>query len=383
MAWLAPIHGLGLVILVHEAGHFWAAKYFGVYAPRFAIGFGPTLWRKRWGETEYVLGAIPLGGYVRMATRDDEASNALEGAVDESKGGEADALDPDALIPFGPKPVPPERWFESKPLWQRAVILLAGVTMNVILAVVVAISIFAIYGRGYVSPVVAIVVEGRPAERAGLAVGDSIVAVSGTPVASWIDVVTTIGGAPGRQLEVEVVRAGRRETFALTPDSASEPNPITGEMETVGRVGIGAGDPVRVPVSFSTAVAEGTAATWRMGSSVLIVLKGLFTGSISVSNLGGPVAIARTSVAAARSGFESLLSLIAFLSVNLAILNLVPIPLLDGGQLVMQTAETVKGSPFTDRTREWIARIGLAMIATLFLVVTFNDLKALVLSWIG
>jgi regulator of sigma E protease len=95
------------------------------------------------------------------------------------------------------------------------------------------------------------------------------------------------------------------------------------------------------------------------------------------------VAIARTSVAAARSGFESLLSLIAFLSVNLAILNLVPIPLLDGGQLVMQTAETVKGSPFTDRTREWIARIGLAMIATLFLVVTFNDLKALVLSWIG
>jgi regulator of sigma E protease len=120
-----------------------------------------------------------------------------------------------------------------------------------------------------------------------------------------------------------------------------------------------------------------------MGTSVLQVLKGLVVGSIGVNQLGGPVAIARTSVAAAQSGGENLFVLIAFLSVNLAILNLVPIPLLDGGQLLLQTAEAAKGSPFSDRAREWYARIGLAAIATLFLVVTFNDLKSLVLNWFG
>ena len=168
MAWLAPLLVLGLVILVHELGHFWAAKIFGVYAPRFAIGFGPALWRKRWGETEYVIGVLPLGGYVRMATRDDEATVAIEGELDESKGTKKEPLDPGAMIPFGPNPVPANRWFESKPLWQRAIILLAGVTMNVVLTVVVAIGIFAAYGRPYLRPVVASVVAGKPAAKAGV-----------------------------------------------------------------------------------------------------------------------------------------------------------------------------------------------------------------------
>ncbi len=136
-------------------------------------------------------------------------------------------------------------------------------------------------------------------------------------------------------------------------------------------------------VPFSTAAVMGTRATYRMGASVLAVLGGLVTGKVSVQNLGGPVAIARTSVEAARSGVQNLFSLIAFLSINLAILNLVPIPLLDGGQLIMHTAETIKGSAFSDTTREWIARVGLAAIGLLFLTVMFNDLKALVLGWVG
>lgn len=382
MAWLAPILVLGLVIFVHELGHFWAAKYFGVYAPRFAVGFGPALWRWRRGETEYVLGAIPLGGYVRMATRDDEATDALEGKLDEART-RSDDYDPEAMIPFGPKPVPPDRWFESKPLWQRAIILLAGVTMNVILAVVVAIAIVGIYGQPFVRPVVEAVVEGRPAARAGLVSGDSIAAVDGVPKATWAEVVAAISAAPGREITLGVVRDGRPLDMRMVPDSATEPDPVTGEPRVVGRVGIQSPAVARVPVSPGTAVVEGTAATWRMGTGVLRVLYGLFSGSISVTNLGGPVAIARTSVAVARTGAENLLSLIAFLSVNLAILNLVPIPLLDGGQLVMQTLETAKGSPFSDRTREWVARVGLALIGTLFLVVTFNDLKALVLSWLS
>ena len=351
MRFLAPVLVLGIVILVHELGHFWAAKFFGVYAPRFAIGFGRTLWRRRWGETEYVLGVLPLGGYVRMATRDDEATAALEGQLDESKGGTAEPLDPNAMIPFGPKPVPPERWFESKPLWQRAIILLAGVTMNVILAVVVMIATVALFMRSGVSPVVADLVPGRAAAVAGVLAGDSVVAVSGTPVRNWTDLVGAVSPAAGKEISLDVIRGGAPLTIRMITEVDSLRD-TTGTWVKVGRIGI---MPARV--SLGRAVTVGTAETWRMATEVVRVLGGLVTGRISVTNLGGPVAIVRASVGAARSGIEQLLFLIAFLSVNLAILNLVPIPLLDGGQLVLQTAETIKGRPFSDRTREF-ARVG-------------------------
>lgn len=380
MSLLAPVLVLGIVILVHELGHFWAAKFFGVYAPRFAIGFGPTLWRKRWGETEYVIGALPLGGYVRMATRDDEATAALEGQLDESKGGKGEPLDPNAMIPFGPKPVPAERWFESKPLWQRAIILLAGVTMNVILAALVMITMVFIYARVPLPAVISEVVPGRAAAIAGVQPGDSVVAVDTVRVTVWGDMVGAILSAPGKDITLHVVRAGVPLSIRLTTEVDSVRD-IAGFVK-VGRIGVSdTRKQIRLPIG--TALARGMQGTWRMANDVVNVLRGLVTGRISVTNLGGPVAIVRASVGAARTGAQTVLWLIAFLSINLAILNLVPIPLLDGGQLLLQTAETVKGSPFSDRVREWIARVGLAAIATLFLVVTFNDLKALVTGWIS
>ncbi len=382
MEWLAQILVLGLVIFVHELGHLLAAKMFGVYAPRFSIGFGKALWRKRFGETEYVVAAIPLGGYVRMASRDDEATNAFEGELAERDP--KDPVDPEAMIPFGPKPIPADRWFESKPLWQKAIILLAGVTMNVILALVVTISLFAGYGQQYLRPVIATVVDTMPAGRAGLLAGDSITAVNGVATGTWTAVVEAVSSSPGREVTLDLVRGGASVVLRVTPDSAMSPDPATGIERVIGRVGMTPVDRViREPVSFGTAVVMGSTATWNMGSGVLRVLGGLVTGQISVKNLGGPVAIARTSVEAAKTGVETLFSLIAFLSINLAILNLVPIPLLDGGQLLMHTAETVKGSPFSDRTREWIARVGLAAIGLLFVTVMFNDLKALVVGWLG
>ncbi|HKS05200.1 MAG TPA: site-2 protease family protein [Gemmatimonadaceae bacterium] len=382
MSFLAPVLVLGIVILVHELGHFWAAKLFGVYAPRFAIGFGPTLWRRRWGETEYVLGALPLGGYVRMATRDDEATAALEGQLDESKGGKSEPLDLDAMIPFGPKPVPAERWFESKPLWQRAIILLAGVTMNVVLALFVMIATVAVYARTPGPPVIGEVVAGRAADRGGLLVGDSVIAIDSTRVSDFRELANAISAAPGRAIAIQIERGGERRTLSITTDvdSAQE---VTGEWVKLGLLGVRPDSNAGVRLSARRSVLVGTRVTWAMASNVVTVLKGLVTGRISVKNLGGPARIVQASIQQARAGFEQLLTLIAFLSVNLAILNLVPIPLLDGGQLLLQTAETVKGSPFSDRTREWIARVGLAAIATLFIVVTFNDLKALIAGWIG
>ena len=115
-SWLAPVLVFGLVVFVHELGHFLAAKALGVYAPRFSIGFGPALLRRRWGETEYRIGVLPLGGYVRMASRDDEATAFIEGGSEERGSSTAHADDPNAMMPFGPKPIPPDRWFESKPL---------------------------------------------------------------------------------------------------------------------------------------------------------------------------------------------------------------------------------------------------------------------------
>lgn len=396
LSWLAPLLVFGLVVLVHELGHFMAAKWLGVYAPRFSIGFGPALWRRRIGETEYILAALPLGGFVRMASREDEAVAFLEGgseakvpAVGASSSptitGEPHAVeakskdwDPDAMVPFGPKPVPENRWFESKPLWGRLVIMLAGVTMNAVLALVVSTGLFVGYGRPYIPAVVDSVVPGRPAERAGLLRGDSIVAVDGTPVTRWNQVTERIAVSAGRELALEVVRGGNRVTVRVTPELRPDTSDI-GTLEEVGRIGAGATPTIaRESISFGQSVVAGWNTTWNMGTSVIRVVGGLITGQVSVSQLGGPITIGRVSVEAAKSGLEALWSLIAFLSINVAVLNLLPIPILDGGQILINVAEGIKGKPFSMRTREYIMRAGLAAIALLFVLVMFNDIKGLI-----
>ncbi len=394
LAWLAPILVLGLVIFVHELGHFLAAKWTGVYAPRFSIGFGPALWKRRRGETEYVLAAIPLGGYVRMASCDDETMAAIEGGKPEglvaeqvhaATGAVGGPLasnpagwDEEAMVPFGPKPVPPHRWFESKPLWARLVIMLAGVAMNVVLTFVVSTGVFAYYGRSYVPAVVDSVIADMPARSAGLQQGDSIAAINGLPVRAWSDMLTTISASAGKPLTLDVIRAGRPVQLTMTPVAQKGVDAVTGKAVTVGRIGAYPQEKIeRQSIGLAAATVAGGQATWTMATSVVGVVGGLFRGSISVKNLGGPVAIARTSVAAAKTGLENLWALIAFLSINLAVLNLLPIPILDGGQVVMTIAESVKGSPFTIRTREMVMRLGLAAIVALFAVVMFNDIVAL------
>ncbi|HEX6251337.1 MAG TPA: RIP metalloprotease RseP [Gemmatimonadaceae bacterium] len=414
LAWLAPLIVFGLVIFVHELGHFLAAKWAGVYAPRFSVGFGPALWRRRRGETEYIVAAIPLGGYVRMASKEDEATAFLEGgsevaaeaataaagspaAAAEAEGAVATApparqgsavkrpadWDPNAMIPHGPKPIPPDRWFESKPLWKRIIIMLAGVTMNVLLAWVVTVGSYAAYGRAHMEAVVDSVVAGRPAAAAGFQPGDTLVSVAGEPVGSWPEAVQRISARPGESITVEVARGGRT-VLTVTPAADTATNLITGRTEQVGRVGLIPRLTIEtIPVGPVEAVTEGTRATFAMAGVILQVVKGLFTGHVGMENLGGPIRIAQTSVEAGREGLEPLLRLIAFISVNLAVLNLLPIPILDGGHIVMQIAEAVRGRPFGVRTREWILRFGLALIALLIITVMYNDIRALLGSFLG
>ena len=382
-SWLAPLLVLGLVVFVHELGHFLAAKWAGVYAPRFSMGWGSPLWSFRRGETEYALSWLPIGGYVRMASKEDETAAVLEGGGEAPEAERSRHWDEHSMIPHGPLPIPPDRWFESKRLFPRIVILLAGIFMNIVLALTVSTGIVGYYGKGYLTPVVDSTAVGRPAAVAGMLAGDSVVAIDGKPVTRWDEVLDAVSAAPGRPITLEVARGPARIPLTMTPES-QEITTADGDKRTVGRIGVAVKQHViRTPVSFGEAVVGGWNVTWTMAGSVLKVLGNLLTGNVSVSQLGGPVEIARSSVAAAQNGAENLWGLIAFLSINLAVLNLLPIPLLDGGQILMQVAESAWRKPFHPMVKEWYARIGLVAIGALFLTVTFNDLKRLVMSWLA
>ena len=391
LAWLAPLIVFGVVVFVHELGHFLAAKFTGVYAPVFAFGWGPRLWGVRRGETDYRISWFPVGGFVAMATRDSEGASAIEGQTSLSDGegsaerpGHQKGLNPipfdaSALRPFGPHPVPRERWVESKSLPAKIFILMAGVIMNGVLALLVSIGSVYHYGRPYLPAVVDSVVAGRPAAVAGMQPGDSITAINGTAVRRWTDLVDKISGSPGQALSVDVVRrSGDRASLTMTPERVKEPDPITGDSVIVGRVGIRQpARPGREPVGLATAVADGWTTTVSMGSEVFKVVGGLFSGHVSVKQLGGPIRIAQVSFQAAKSGLETLLYLVAFLSINIAVLNLLPLPLLDGGQIVLRLVEAIKGSEFSARSQEYIARAGVLFILVTFVLVMFNDIKAL------
>lgn len=372
--WLAPILVFGLVVFVHELGHFLAAKATGVYAPRFSIGFGPALWAHRWGETEYRIAILPLGGYVRMASRDDEAVAMLEGGREEERADDKGGGDPNAMMPFGPRPIPPDRWFESKPLGARLAIMFAGVVMNGILAFAVFAGLGIYYGRETPSraPVFDYVIPGSPAAAAGLAGGDSVVTVAGHTVSSWPDLVAQVSSSPGSPITIGVVTHGVPRTVTVTPRPVADTNRANGQVRTIGKIGA-APRLDRHPMSVVDAVTQAGSLTWEMSGMVVREVRDLASGRASFRSLQGPLGIAKVSVEAARSGLEQLWGLIALLSINVAVLNLLPVPILNGGQVLINLLEAVKGRPFSLQTREYILRVGLVAIGALFLFVMFND----------
>jgi regulator of sigma E protease len=376
LSWVAPLIVFGLVVFVHELGHFIAAKLTGVYAPRFSIGFGPSLLKKRIGETEYVLAAFPLGGYVRMASREDEATAFLEGGSENSAVRPAnpkDGFDPNAMIPFGPKPIPESRWFESKPLPARLFIMLAGVTMNALLAYGIYAGLLLHSGFPTPIPVAAAVTPGKPAALAGIQAGDSIATLNGHALDHWETLLDTIGASAGRRLELGIVRGGRTLTVDVTPVAETVADPRSGVKRSLGRIGMVATEGF-TPISVGRAFGEAWNLTIDNGSKIFAALGALAHG-VGVSDLGGPIAIAQVSVQAARGGVETLLLLIALISINVAVFNLLPIPILDGGQILLNVAETIKGSAFSTQTRERILRGGLLIIGLLFVTVMFNDIS--------
>lgn len=446
---LALIVVLGVLIFVHEAGHFIAAKWAGIYVHRFSLGLGPPIpWLTfRRGETEYSISWLPLGGYVKMASREEDiGSSALEGGA------------PSVAVP-------PDRVFEAQPIWKRMIVILAGVTMNALFAWIVFAELAYKNGRQidpvttvgrvvselvpkeaaglkqirpgsrilrvngdsvkswdeivsaiantsdpevrieladgstivlpihpdaleqrikaaqalqpYRPPVVDTVMADKPAARAGIQKGDTIVAVNGRPVQQWYDLLDVVQGSAGRSLTMTVARDGQRFAFSLRPYADSIPGP-DGKQRLVGRIGAG----VRTEVisekfTLGQAFVEGGRATLRASTQIFRTVRGLFSGRISGRTVGGPILIGQLAGESLQLGLDTFLGFMALISINLAILNLLPIPVLDGGQFLFLLAEAIIRRPLPVKLRERLTTVGLVLIILLMGLAFSNDFRRL------
>ncbi|MEW6297390.1 MAG: RIP metalloprotease RseP [Thermodesulfobacteriota bacterium] len=341
----------GLIVFVHELGHFLAAKWVGVGVERFSFGFGPKLVGKRIGETEYMVSAIPLGGYVKM--------------VGEDVGEEVSAADV-------------KRSFAHQPLPGRFLIVLAGPFANLLTAFVVFSVTFFSFGVNV--PVdeatVGGVVPGLPAQKAGLESGDEVLQVGGVPVRTWEELAQRIQQSEGKAIPLTVKKPdGRVVDVTITPELRSDPVAGAGEANYV----IGIERVFRLEeVSFGRAVQLGAEQTWLWTALIVKSVAMLLSGEVSTKELGGPILIAQVAGQQARLGLDYLLRFTAIINVNLAVFNLLPIPVLDGGHLLLFLIELVRGRPLSLRSREVAWRVGFLVIVTLIVLVFYNDIARLV-----
>ncbi len=446
----ATIFVLGVLIFVHELGHFMAAKAVGVAVPRFSIGLGPaTPLKFRRGETEYLIAWIPFGGYVKMASLEEQQ------AMESLEGGGLD------------REYPPEQLFESKSVPARVLVLSAGVIMNALFAWGVYSGLIMTYGQtidptttisrvdtealpeaaaelaeipfgakveggngeavgsgndledGVLDPRsnqlrldfttgepivvnvpgadaearvriaraiiplweprVGYLVAGKPAAAAGLEEGDLITHVGGEPLPSWDALVAAVEGSVGQGMLLSVDRGGEAVDIEVTPAEEELNDPLTGKARKVGRIGIGPKlDLRRVELGVAASLVEGAKETWDNGMQVLFFLKGMILGQVSPRQLGGPILIGQASGQFARAGIAALLTFMAFLSINLAILNLLPIPVLDGGQLVFLLFEGMRGKPLPQAMRMRLIQVGLFVLLGIMAFAVINDVVRLV-----
>jgi len=340
---------VGIIIFVHELGHFLAAKMMGIKVIRFSLGFPPKLYGKQIGETEYCICWVPLGGYVKMA-----------GMLDES------FEDEDAIKG--------EPWeFESKNALQKAFVICAGVLMNFILGMVIFSAITGLSGVPEAKePLIGEVVVGYPAEQAGVLSGDRVTEVNGTAVDSWDEIVQIIHNLEAEQpLTLHIDREG--EEVSATMVARQEKSMIDGEIRLISKVGINPHLTTR-PASTREVLISGPASTWALIKMSALTIRMLVTGDASVRDLAGPLFIAQMSGRTARSGTLDFLGFIGFISVNIGFLNILPIPVLDGGHLVYILVEAIfrRKIPFTVKLR--IQQVGLALLLLLMVVVFYSDI---------
>ncbi len=347
---LATIFVLGILIFFHELGHFLVAKKSGIRVERFSLGFPPKLIGKKIGDTEYCISWIPLGGYVKMAGEEPDQ--------EEVKG---------------------EPWeFMSKPVHKRALVVFAGPAMNFILSILIFWAIVFFVGKYEVhndTNEIGLLAPGGPAEKAGIQPGDRIISINGIEVSTFQDMAKIIHQQVEKPVEVKWRRDGEEYT-ALITTFKDRIRDESGKPKDVGMIGIGPSY-TTVKVGFFGSLLEAVDRSVFIAVEVIKVLAGFFTGTSSVKDLGGPVLIAQTAGQIAKTGIVNLLAFVGALSVMLSLVNVLPVPVLDGGHLLFLGIEKIKGRPLSLRQRAAWQQIGLAFLILFLIFITYNDLLRL------
>ena len=349
---------IGPLVFVHEMGHYLAGRWFGVKADAFSIGFGREIagWTDARG-TRWKLGWLPLGGYVKFA------------------GDMSPASQPNAewlALPAHER----QRTFQAKPVWQRAIIVAAGPVVNFLLAILILAGFAATVGVDRTPPVVGTIQAGSAAAVAGLQPGDRITALNGRGIDTYRDLQVYVVMRPGERVRVDYVRGGASATLQATLARTTMRDRF-GNETAIGRLGVSSGAIVYQPVPVLEAPAAGVRMVGDILRGTLDGIGQIITGRRSVKELGGPIQIAKVSGEQFSLGWTALVLLIAFVSINLGFINLLPVPMLDGGHLFFYAIEAVRRRPVAAETQEWAYRGGLAALLALMLLVTFNDLGSL------
>ncbi|MFD1950554.1 RIP metalloprotease RseP [Sphingomonas arantia] len=346
---------IGPLIFIHEMGHYLAGRAFGVKADTFSIGFGRELfgWTDRRG-TRWRVALLPLGGYVKFAGDMNPASVPTPAWL---------------ALPPGERAMT----FQAKPVWQRFLIVAAGPAINFALAVLIFMTIFAVVGEGRTPSTVAAVLPGSAAAQAGVRAGDRITMIASQGVYRFEDIGDLVRHRAGETLKMDVYRGQQQIHLLVTPETDLQRDRFGNEFR-IGMLGIAAGKQVKVPLQFSELPGAAARQTVLITRTMVDTLWQIVSGRRSVRELGGPLQIARLSGQVATLGWLDFVYFMAAISINLGFMNLLPIPMLDGGHLFFYVIEAVRRKPLAPVAQEWAFRSGLALLLTFMVFVTVNDL---------
>jgi len=351
MSIIFAIIALGALIFIHELGHFIFAKTFKVGVEKFSLGFGPKLVSKQVGETEYLVSALPLGGYVKMVGEGDDVELSEEDR---------------------------RRSFADKPVLQRIVIVAAGPVFNLLFAYVIFIVIYMFLGVPSATTKIGEVLPDKPAARAGIKAGDAIRSVDGRPVSRWDEFHRMIIEGKAAPVRIEVQRGESLLKFDMVPEKRTSKN-LLGDTVTQPVIGVvAAGETVIDHFPPGEAIVKGSAQCWNVIKLTVLSLVRLVERAIPLDNIGGPIMIVKMAGEQAAAGGVSFLAFVALLSVNLGVLNLLPVPILDGGHLAFFLIELVTGKPVSKRTREIAQQVGLVLLISLMMLAFYNDIARMI-----